>query len=256
MNFFSLLYVELLKIRRSRIFAILLIPALMMWLPSALNADVNFIMNPYEISPEYNYFIQGYMGMTWFMIPATLIICAVLLNQTEKSSHGLLKCLSLPVSAAGMCLAKFLVMMFLTIVQLFLSIAAYYASAALASEIYDYSFVLPFSYVCRVASLIYLAALPMAAVYWMLSILISTPIFSVGLGLASVVPSVLMLNTKVWYCYPFDFPFYLLMTEYGKLAPEVFDTKMQLLPLLPIAAIVTLFCLLIACVRYGKAERK
>ena len=59
----ALFGVELLKIRRSKIFWILLIPAVMMWLPSALNADINFIMTEYNVAPEYNFFIQGYMGM-------------------------------------------------------------------------------------------------------------------------------------------------------------------------------------------------
>ncbi|MCR2045942.1 ABC transporter permease [Acetatifactor muris] len=256
MKLLSLISVELLKIRRSRIFWILLIPAVMMWFPSAMNANVNFVMNSYEISPEYNYFIQGYMGMAWFMIPATLIICGVLLNQTERTNRGLLKCLSLPVNPSKICLAKFLVMVTLLFEQLFLSIAACYGSAAIASKLYDYDFILPFPYVCRAASLIYLAALPMAAAYWMISILIHTPIFSVGLGLASVVPSVLMLNTGIWYCYPMDYPFYVLMTEYGKIAPEVFDTGIQLFPLLPIAVGVTLLCLAISCLRYGKSERR
>lgn len=203
----ALFGVELLKIRRSKIFWILLIPAVMMWLPSALNADINFIMTEYNVAPEYNFFIQGYMGMAWFMIPATLVICSVLLHQTELSHRGLVKSLSLPVSSVRLCLAKFLVTVLLTVVQLILSVAAYYGAAALASRLYEYDFVLPFSYVCRIAALIYLAALPMAAVFWMLSVLIRTPIFSAGLGLASVVPSVLMLNTKFWCWYPFDYPF-------------------------------------------------
>ena len=36
--------------------------------------------------------------MVWFMIPASLVICTVLLNQTERSDRGILKMLSLPVS--------------------------------------------------------------------------------------------------------------------------------------------------------------
>ncbi len=255
LNLFSLFGVELLKIRRSKIFWILLIPAVMMWLPSAMNANVNFIMNAYDISPEHNYFIQGYMGMAWFMIPATLIVCTVLMNQTELSSRGLVKCLSLPVSAAKVCLAKFLVTVFLTTVQLVLSIASYYASAVLASRLYEHDFLLPFPYVCRAASLIYLAVLPTAAGYWMIGVLIRTPIFSVGLGLASIVPSVLMLNTEVWYCYPPAYPFYMLMTEYGKLVPEIFSNRVQLIPMVPLGAGVTLLCLGIACARYGAAER-
>ena len=72
------LKIELIKIRRSHIFWILLIPAVMMWIPSALNADVNFRMNDIGISPEHNFFIQGFMGMAWFMIPAVLIILSLI----------------------------------------------------------------------------------------------------------------------------------------------------------------------------------
>lgn len=251
----SLFGVELLKIRRSKIFWILLIPAVMMWLPSALNADVNFVIDAYDISPDYNFFIQGYMGMAWFMLPATLVICNVLLHQTESAHRGLLKCLSLPVSTAKMCLAKFLVTVLLTAVQLFFSIASYYGAAALASRLYKYDFLLPPAYVCRSAALIYLAALPMAAVFWMVSVLIRTPVFSVGLGLASIVPSVLMLNTKFWCWYPMDYPFYMLMTEYGRIAPEVYDANVQLFPLLPVSIGVTLLCLAIACLRYSHEEK-
>ena len=41
----------------------------------------------------------------------------------------------------------------------------------------------------------------MAAVFWMIANLIQTPVFSVGIGLASIVPSVLMINTKIWFAY-------------------------------------------------------
>ena len=212
-------------------------------------------MTEYNVAPDYNFFIQGYMGMAWFMIPATLVICSVLLHQTELSHRGLVKSLSLPVSSVRLCLAKFLVTVLLTVVQLILSVAAYYGAAALASRLYEYDFVLPFSYVCRIAALIYLAALPMAAVFWMLSVLIRTPIFSAGLGLASVVPSVLMLNTKFWCWYPFDYPFYMLMTEYGRVAPEIYDSHIQLIPLLPAGIVITVICLLLACLMYGAAEK-
>ena len=39
MNFLSLVGVELKKIRRSKILLILLIPVIMMWIPSIINAD-------------------------------------------------------------------------------------------------------------------------------------------------------------------------------------------------------------------------
>ena len=110
MNFLSLVGVELKKIRRSKILLILLIPVIMMWIPSIINADMNFDLRGIPITPENNFFIQGFMGMVWFMIPASLVICTVLLNQTERSNKGILKMLSLPISTTKLCLAKFTVL--------------------------------------------------------------------------------------------------------------------------------------------------
>ena len=118
MSFSSLIGVELTKIRRSKIFLILLAPVLMMWLPSVINSDMIFDVRGVPITPENNFFIQGFMGMVWFMIPASLVICTVLLNQTERTNKGILKMLSLPISTVKMCLAKFTVLIMLAAVQL------------------------------------------------------------------------------------------------------------------------------------------
>lgn len=250
------LKIELIKIRRSHIFWILLIPAAMMWIPSALNADVNFRMNDIGISPEHNFFIQGFMGMAWFMIPAVLIICTVLLNQNERTNKGFLKMLSLPVNTGKLCLAKFLVMLLLMTVQMLLTIIFYYIGALLASHLENYDFVLELPYVIHGTAMIYLAVVPMAAVFWMLAVLIRTPVFSAGICLASIVPSVLMLNTKLWAFYPMDYPFYMLMTEYGKQAEGVFTTEIKWMPMLPISLAVIVLCLGIACLGFGKSETR
>ncbi len=250
----ALFRIELIKLRRSHIFWILLIPAAMMWIPSALNADVNFRMNDIGISPEHNFFIQGFMGMAWFMIPATLIICTVLLIQNERTNRGFIKMLSLPASAGRLCLAKFLVMPLLITVQMLFTILFYFIGALLASRLENYDFVLGLPYVLHAAAMIYLAALPMAGVFWMLAVLIRTPVFSAGICLASLVPSILMLNTKLWAFYPMDYPFYMLMTEYGKQAAEVFTSEIQWMPMLPVGAAAAAGCLFIACVRFGKGD--
>lgn len=256
MNFISLVGVELQKIRRSKIGLILIAPVFLMWLPSILNASGNFDVRDVPITPEHNFFIQGFMGMAWFMLPATLVICTVLLTQTERANRGILRMLSLPVSTAKLCLAKFSVILILNLVQLAVSILAYYLCAAVASRAQNYSFLLDPRYVCPVVAKLYLAALPMASVFWMLAILIQTPIFSVGIGLASLVPSVLMINTKAWFAYPMSYPFYLLMTEYGKAAEGIYETQVHWLPWIPTAAAVTLLCLAVSCIKFGHSERR
>lgn len=256
MSFSSLIGVELTKIRRSKIFLILLAPVLMMWLPSMINSDMIFDVRGIPITPENNFFIQGFMGMVWFMIPASLVICTVLLNQTERTNKGILKMLSLPISTVKMCLAKFTVLIMLAAVQMVMAIGAYYVSAAIATGMQDYNFVLNPLYVCKNVLCIYIAAIPMAAVYWTISTLIKTPIFSVGIGLASIVPSVLMINTKIWFAYPMSYPFYLLMIEYGKAAEGVYETQIVWLPWLPVAIGITILALAVSCIRYGASERR
>ena len=256
MNFLSLVGVELKKIRRSKISLILLAPVILMWLPSIINTDMNFDTRGVPITPENNFFIQGFMGMVWFIIPATLVVCTVLLNQTERSNRGILKMLSLPVSTAKLCLAKFTVLILLSMVQMVMTICAYYVSAAIASQMQDYDFTLQPLYICRVAFVIYLGAIPMAAVYWMIGTLIQTPIFSMGIGLASIVPSVLIINTKIWFAYPMSYPFYLIMIEYGKAAEGMYQTQIDWFPWLPVAAGITLLALLLSCYRTGYSERR
>ena len=96
----------------------------------------------------------------------------------------------------------------------------------------------------------------MAAVFWMIANLIQTPVFSVGIGLASIVPSVLMINTKIWFAYPMSYPFYLLMVEYGRSAEGVYETQIAWLPWLPVAVLITVIALGIACVRFSATERR
>lgn len=64
MNFLSLIGVELKKIRRSKIFLILLIPVIIMWIPSVINADMNFDLKDIPITPENNFLFK--VLWVWF----------------------------------------------------------------------------------------------------------------------------------------------------------------------------------------------
>ena len=254
MSFLSLVGVELKKIRRSKIFLILLIPVIMMWIPSIINADMNFDLRGIQITPENNFFIQRSLVGSEMCIRDS--ICTVLISQTERSNKGILKMLSLPVSTIKFCLAKFTVLLILAAVQMVMSIGAYYLCAAIVTNTQDYNFILEPLYVCKNVCSIYAAAIPMAAVYLAVSTLIQSPIFSVGIGLASIVPSVLMINTKIWFAYPMSYPFYLIMVAYGRAAEGVYETQIAWLPWLPVAVGITILALVVSCMRYGASERR
>ena len=134
MSFLSLVGVEFKKIKRSKIFLILFAATVILWIPSILNADMNFNMQAEGISPENNFFIQGFMGMAWFMFPASMVVGTVLLSQTERTNKGILKMLALPISTVKLCLAKFVVLLALAASQILMMVGMYYISAAIVTS--------------------------------------------------------------------------------------------------------------------------
>lgn len=256
MSFLSLVGIEFKKIRRSKILLILTVATIILWLPSIFNANLNFGMQAEGISPENNFLIQGFMGMAWFMFPASMVVSTVLLNMTERSNKGILKMLSLPIAATKLCLAKFVVLLALAAFQILMTVGMYFAGAGIASQMQDYNFILQPLFVFKEVGLIFVSAIPMLAFFWLLSVCIQTPIFSIGIGLASIVPSVLIINTKAWFAYPMSYPFFVITSEYGKLAANFDTAQVEFIPWIPVAVVITILCLSISCHRFGQAERR
>lgn len=256
MSFISLIRIEFKKICRSKIFLILVVSTILLWIPSILNADFNFGMQDIGISPENNFFIQGFMAMAWFIFPAIMVVITVLQNQTERSNHGILKMLSLPINTATLCIAKFLVLVSFSAIQFLMSIGMYYISAVIAGSMRNYSFLLSPLFVFKEVGMMWVSSIPMLAFFWLLAVCIQTPIFSIGIGLASVVPSVLVINTKIWFAYPMAYPFFVISSEYGKLATNLSTAAVQLIPWIPVAVLITVVCLIISCIRFGQTERR
>lgn len=256
MSFFTLAHIESKKIKRAKILFILFAGAVILWIPSILNVHLNFDMQAEGISPENNFFIQGFLGMSWFMFPASMIIGTVLLSQTERTNNGILKMLSLPISTAELCLAKFALLLMLAAIQILLMTGMYYISAAVCSAAQHYNFILPLPFAAKEAAFLFLSAIPMTAFFWMLSVCIKTPIFSICIGLASIVPSVLIINTKAWFAYPMSYPFFVITSEYGRLAANLDTAQVEPIPWIPAAVMITILCLLISCIRFGQAERR
>ena len=213
MNLLTLFSIELKKIRRTHIFWILLIPLILLWIPAVLNVDSNF-SNAAGLSPEMNFFFQMYLGMSWFLYPASLVVITVMLNQLERTNQGILKMLSLPVSAAGLCLGKFLILLLLSAFQMVLMAVLYYPAAAMASHSTGYDF------------------------------------------MPTIVPTVLFINTKFWFAYPMCYPFYIMSQLLEQPQTQVYNLSIDLFPLVPVAVAVTLVCLILSCLCFGRAERR
>lgn len=256
MSFVSLLPAELRKTRRSGILAVLLLAAGLLWLPSAVNARLNFQMQAEGISPEHSYFVQGFLALAWLLYPGCMAVVTVLLDQTERSGGCLRKMLSLPVSPARLCLAKFAALLCFSAVLILLSVGGYYLSGAAASRREGYDFLLSLGFVLPKAAAVWAASLPMLAFFWLLAVSLPTPGLAAGLMLASAVPSVLVMNTCFWLLYPPDYAFYVVTALYGGLAEGMDTWTVSLFPWLPVAALLGAGCLGAACLRFGRAERR
>lgn len=252
---FKLISVEIKKIRRSRILWLLLIPLVILWLPSVLNAQNNLSQAPgLGISPQNSFFIQGSLGFTSFIYPASMVVCTVLLVQNERSYHGMLKMLALPISKAALCTAKFIVLAALISLQMLMNLTVYYISAAIAAHITGAQLLLPPLIAIKEMLLVFLFSLPMLSFFWLLAVCIPSPVFAMGAGLASIVPAILIANTKLWFLYPMSYPIYVIASEYGKMSTVFTFYDMKLFPLLPMAVLLLAVCLGISRAAFGRLE--
>ena len=255
MNLFSLTLTEIKKTRHSKILILLFIPLVILWIPNIVNADMSLSPVMEGITPENNFFIQSFMGFAWFIFPASIIVCTVLLQQLEQKNKGLLKMLALPISPRLLCLAKFLVLVLLAFIQAAAMTGLYFLCARIASSYVGAGLMAQTGMVLRMSGTLFLSSLPMMALYWLMSVCLTTPVFSIGLGLATMVPSVLLMNTKLWFLYPPCYPFYVVTSNYMKLSTDP-DSAIDLVPWVPAAAGISILCLLIACLAFGHRERK
>ena len=46
------------------------------------------------------------------------------------------------------------------------------------------------------------------------------------------------------------------MSEYGEVAENIGKSSLDLIPWIPVAALISLICLLISCLYFGRAERR
>jgi len=214
----NLLTIELLKLKRSKILLILLIPVLLTWSVSILNGDMSLTMGHANMSTAENFLIQSLLPFTWFMLPAISLITTLLLSQIEASQRALLKMLSLPIHPVKLAFSKFVLALSLIGVLLLLMAIAYAASAQFLTHTLEADFILDPLYVLRTFSMLWLLSIPMTAFYWALANAIKNPVISLGLGLATIAPIVFVINFPIWEFYPMGLPMAFITSEMVRLS--------------------------------------
>lgn len=246
---------ELKKIKHSNISFLLCIPILLVWGMAIMNASMNFEMSAEGISPQHNFYIQSFLSFVWFMLPASFVVITVMLNQIECANNGIQKMLSLPLSTSKLCVSKCIVMLLLLFMEMLLMLLGYIVSTYIVSKSYDYPFLLNLYEVAKAIGILYLLSLPMAAVYWMISLCFHQPIVSVGIGLASIIPILIFVNLPTWYVYPMCYPMIFLISQQHQFAMHLGSFSVDWLSALPFMLLITVACFLISLHLFGRKER-
>lgn len=92
MNILSLTTMEFYKIKRSKILLLLTVPLIILWLPNVINAHMSAEPVMEGISPANNFLIQSFMGYVWFILPASIIVCTVMMQQRNGQIGESSKC--------------------------------------------------------------------------------------------------------------------------------------------------------------------
>ena len=98
------------------------------------------------------------MGFAWFIYPACMIVCTVLLQQLERGHKGILKMLALPLSPSALALCKWIVLLALAFFQCALMTGLYFICATVVSQSLNVSLMADTSTVLMLAGDIFLSS--------------------------------------------------------------------------------------------------
>lgn len=254
MNFFELLKIEFMKVKRAKIIPLIFVAPLLVVASGIANLSSYF-------TPEYTnawpaMFIQSALVYAYYLLPLSMIVVCVMIAGRETQNNGVLKMLALPVSRYALSLAKFCVLMFYLFMEMVVFLAVFVIAGLIATSMMGITETLPVLYLLKWCVGLFLTMLPSVAMMWAVTVLFEKPMLSVGLNLFLVIPGVLVANTPLWIAYPYCYSGYLVSCSLHNFAASSSDTAFSLMPFLPCAVLAFILVLALAVTQFGKKEMR
>ena len=129
MSIIELLKIEFMKVKRSMILPLLLIPPILVVVSGVFS--ISMYMTPEYTNAWSAMFIQSALLFGYYLLPFSMVVVCVMIANRETKNNGILKMLALPISKEKLALTKFFVLLSFLAIQLlifFISfvIAGYY----------------------------------------------------------------------------------------------------------------------------------
>lgn len=254
MNFFALLKIEFMKVKRSKIVPLIFVAPLLVVASGVANLSRYF-------TPEYTnawpaMFIQSALLYAYYLLPFSMIVVCVMIAGRETGNNGILKMLALPVSRYALSMAKFCVLAFYLFMEMVVFLAVFVIAGTVATGTMGVTETLPVLYLLKWCVGLFLTMLPCIGTMWAITVLFDKPLLSVGLNLLLVIPGVLVAGTPLWTVYPYCYSGYLVSCSLHDFTVESNTMAFSMFPFVPVAILVFALVLTVAVKQFGKKEMR
>lgn len=254
MNFFELITIEFMKVKRSKIIPLIFIAPLLVVVTGVANLSSYF--TPAYTNAWSAMFIQSALVYAYYLLPFSMIVVCITIAGREIQNNGVLKMLALPVSRYALSLAKFCVLMLYLFMEMVVFLVVFVIAGMIATSRMGITETLPVLYLLKWCVGLFLTMLPSVAMMWAITVLFEKPLLSVGLNLLLVIPGVLVANTPLWIAYPYCYSGYLVSCSLHEFTNASAETVFSLMLFLPCAILAFVLVLTLAVTQFGKKEMR
>jgi len=199
----NVLAVEVLKLKRSKIIWIVLLAPCFISLQGAIN-----LLRYYDLftgqgqNVWQQLYTQSILFYVMILFPVLISIVMALIARIENAHHGWKYYLSLPVNKQQIYIVKFC----LGCGFLFVNVLALITSMLLAGKVIGIQEAVPYDVIVIRPLLTYVAALPLMALLYFLSMRFAQMTVPLAVGIGLSLPAILVANTRFWALYPWTYP--------------------------------------------------
>lgn len=147
-------------------------------------------------------YTQSMVFYVMILFPALISVVMTLVARIENSHQGWKQYLSLPVRKETVYIVKFIIACLLVLVNML----AFIICMFLAGLIIGVEGNFPYQSLIGRPMATYLAALPIMAILYVLSIRYSQMTIPLGIGIGLALPAMVVANSKYWVVYPWTYP--------------------------------------------------
>ena len=216
MSIIELLKIEFMKVKRSMILPLLLIPPILVVVSGVFS--ISMYMTPEYTNAWSAMFIQSALLFGYYLLPFSMVVVCVMIANRETKNNGILKMLALPISKGKLALTKFFVLLSFLAIQLLI----FFISFVIAG----------------------------------ITILFEKPLLSMGLNLLLIIPGVLVANTPLWIVYPYCYSGYVVSNALHTVTATDTGSTLSLFPFIPCAVIISVFAICVSIKYFGRKEMR